>query len=335
MSTGYRINHQDIDELYESFPVEIAEQYNVTSSAFSDDMAHHYLTQGMTFKNGPRIIFPTSADGHLGGYNESNYRINNTPINVALKGCRPIGIPLVRLGPGTHYLNRRDGQTWLSSYPNQASGTRVEYDPKYLHVEVLGGGGGGGGSATMYASAGGGGGGYCYTTIEIPDFSYVKLCVGEKGDGGAERTNGTTGGDSYILDCFGYELCRACGGAGGGINAEDGGQGGVASGGIVNVNGGAGGKKEKNGTGVAQIIVNLDKPEYDYWERGSTSGGNSSGNNYGGGGGASAFSNGADANSNTTPSAAQYGAGGAGAGFKILNASNGGDGGEGFINLYY
>ena len=330
-----KIRNRDIDEIYESFPIDIVEQYSVTPSAFSDDI-NPYRCSGASMKDAFGVIFPTSASGHAGGDNEcGTYRICGNPINVALKGCRPIGIPLVRLGPGTHYLNRIDGQTWLSSYPNQASGTRLEYDPKYLHVEVLGGGGGGAGSATMYASAGGGGGGYCYTTIEIPDFSYVKLCVGEKGVGGAERTNGTTGGDSYILDCYGNEVCRACGGACGGINAEDGGQGGVATGGIVNINGGFGGKKEKDGESIGQVIVNLDKPENDFWERGNTNGGHSNGNNYGGGGGASAFSNGADADSNTTPSAAQYGAGGAGAGFKILTASNGGDGGEGFINLYY
>lgn len=335
MSTGYKINKRDIEEIFESFPIDIAEQYHVTMSEFSG-ASNKFLKEKSSIKINLGRVFPTSAGTYLGGHNKCMfYRVNGDPIDIALKGCRPIGIPLVRLGPGIHYVNRIHEQTWISSLPDSASGTRLEYDPRYFHAEVLGGGGGGGGSATMYASAGGGGGGYCYTTVKIPDNSHICLVVGEKGAGGDARGTGKNGGDSYILDCNGNELCRACGGQGGGTNNDNGGQGGNALGGIVNLGGALGGKKENNGWSIPTRSVALDKPEGDSWERGNTSGGRSNGNNYGGGGGASAFSNGADGNSNTTPSPAQFGAGGAGAGFKALAASNGGDGGEGFINLYY
>ncbi len=335
MSTGYLINNRDLDETFESFPIEVAEQYGVSLSILSTE-ENRFQINGQTMRDYLGVVFPTSAGDHIGGYNECNaYRINGSPIDVALKGCRPIGIPLTRLGAGEHYLNRIDNQTWLSSYPNSTDGIRLEYDPKCLHVEVLGGGGGGAGSGSTYASAGGGGGGYCYATIEIPDGGYIELVVGEKGLGGEAKIEGHNGGDSYILDQYGNEICRACGGLGGSTNGDAAGLGGIANGGFVNVNGGAGGKKDTNGYGVGQFFVELDKPEHTEWERGSTSGGTSKGTSYGGGGGASAFSNGANGDTNTTPSPAEYGAGGAGAGFKVFTTSNGGDGGEGFINLYY
>lgn len=334
MSTGFRINNQELYEIYENFPADIAELYNVTPSAFSNE-ENRFLKCEMSLIDSHGIIFPTSANENCGGYNESNYRVNSVPIDVALKGCRPIGIPLVRLESGTHYINRIGNETWLSVLPNSASGTRLEYDPKYLHIEALGGGGGGGGSATMYASAGGGGGGYCYLSVAIPEESYITLVVGEKGRGGDARTKGNNGGDSKVLDYYGNVLCCACGGSGGGINAEDGGKGGESYGGLTNIYGGAGGKKENNGQNVSDVSFLIDKPENERWIRGDNSGGISRGNNFGGGGGACAFNQGANADSNTTPNAASFGGGGAGAGFKVLTASNGGDGGNGFINIYY
>jgi len=335
MSTSYKINNKDIEEIFESFPTEIVQQYNVTPSVLSDG-SNKLLVYGVPLSDYFGKTFPTSADGHIGGYNECiAYKFNGYPIDIALKGRRPIGIPLTRLGSGTHYLNRIDNQTWLSMYPNEASGTRLEYDPICLHVELIGGGGGGAGSGSTYASAGGGGGAYCYTTIEMPEEGYLELVVGEKGLGGEAKTNGYNGGDSYIQDQYGNEICRACGGLGGSTNGDAAGLGGVARNGIININGGAGGKKDTNGYGVGQFFVELDKPEYGTWERGTTQGGSSKGTSYGGGGGGSAFSNGANGDTNTTPVAAEYGAGGAGAGFKLFSTSNGGDGGEGFINLYY
>lgn len=335
MKSGYKINNVDIDEIFESFPLDIAATYGVTDSKFSDNSGR-FKKNGQPLKIAKDKTFPTSADDFLGGANAlDKIKVMGHPIDIALKGCRPIGIPVARVTPGTHYVNRINGLTWLSSLPNSATGTQLEYNPKFLHAEVLGGGGGGAGSASLYASAGGGGGGYCYATLSLPENSYIQLIVGAKGYGGNARENGSSGGVSKILRSDGSEICSASGGNGGAINNGDGGWYGSATGGIVNINGGQGGSKEHNGQSVAETSVVLSKPEQTVWNRGGTSGGISNGNNFGGGGGASAFANGAAANSNTTPAAAGYGAGGAGAGFKAVTASAGGDGGDGLINLYY
>ena len=335
MDTGFKILNKDLEALYESFPNEIAVTYGVTDSKFTDN-GNKFKKEGRPIKEVIEKTIPTSAGANTGGsYKISAYKTEGQPIDVALKGCRPIGIPIARLTPGTHYINRLDSETWLSSLPNSATGIKLEYNPKYLHVELLGGGGGGGGSATFYASAGGGSGGYCYKTISIPENSYLQFVVGEKGFGGNAREKGANGGTSKILNADGFEICSAAGGNGGDINNSDGGWFGSATGGLVNISGAQGGAKENNGSGLSQLTVTLDKPEQTIWIRGGTNGGISNGNNFGGGGGASVFSNGAAGNTNTTPEAAGYGAGGAGAGFKAATASKGGDGGEGLINLYY
>ncbi len=334
MNTGYKINGVDIEQLFESFPIEIAQEYGVTDSLLT--ASEYFKKNNISLKQAINKVFPTSSGNCIGGSNvDAHYKVLGSPIDISLKGCRPIGIPIARLEVGTHYVNRVNGVTWLSSSPNSATGIKLEYNPKYLHVELLGGGGGGAGSSSVYASSGGGGGGYCYTTLVIPDNSFVKLIVGAKGNGGNARENGYNGGDSKIELADGSVLCIAMGGQGGKINNDGLGEAGRATGGIVNISGGNGGLKENYGSGIEKTIVNLNKPESTYWIRGGTSGGSSLGNNFGGGGGASAFSNGANANSNTTPAAAEYGAGGAGAGFKAVTASLGGDGGNGLINLYY
>lgn len=335
MSTGYKINGIDIDELFESFPKEFVALYGVNSSRFTDQQAL-FKINGLPISEATGKIFPTSAGNSIGGLNyTSAYKINGAPIDVALKGCRPIGIHLADLTPGVYFLNRINGQTWVSSVKNSASGNRLQYDPKYMHIEVVGGGGGGGGSAALYASAGGGGGGYCYASIAIPENSFLQFVVGNGGQGGDARNAGANGGESKILASDGTVICQASGGTGGGVNNESGGQGGSAFGGKINISGGLGGSKEHGGGNVSQFNVILDKPEGTIWSRGGFAGGSSRGNNYGGGGGASAFSQGVDANTETTPAGGSYGAGGAGAGFKAATSSRGGNGGDGLIKLYY
>lgn len=333
MGTGYKINGIEIQESFESFPVEIVENYEVQKSNFSNGK---FRKSGNGLAEYVGVVFPTSAGSHIGGFNEiQSYKTNGMPVDVALKGCRPIGIHLMDLDPGTYYLNRVNKQTWISSVPNSATGTRLQYDPKALHIELLGGGGGGAGSATLYASAGGGAGAYCYIPVELQDNSYLMLVVGSAGRGGDAREAGAAGGESRIVTADSILVCRAGGGQGGGINNESGGQGGYASGGRININGGQGGNKENSGSSVPQFNVILDKPEVTIWSRGGFSGGPSQGNNYGGGGGASAYAAGAAGDSQTTPNSAILGAGGAGAGFKAAAASRGGDGGAGLIRLYY
>lgn len=335
MNTGYKIKNNDIETLFESFPINIAATYGVTDSKFTDNQSR-FKKNGQTLKEAVGKTYPTSAGAFIGESNQTSaYKAEGQPIDVALKGCRPIGIPIARLTPGTHYVNRVNGETWLSSLSDSATGTKLEYNPKYIHIELLGGGGGGGGTGIACASAGGGGGGYCYTPLAIPENSHLKFVVGAKGNGSSGRGAGAAGGTSEILRADGSRICAAFGGGGGGYNTDPGGSAGEAVGGFVNTSGGNGGNKENNGTGVIQTSIILDKPEQTAWTRGEKYGGLSSGNNYGGGGGASAFSNGADGDSRETPSpAAGYGCGGAGGGYSA-KVVNGGDGADGFVNLYY
>ncbi len=336
MDTNYKIKDRDIATIFETFPVEIAKLYTVTKSKLTDDESRIKIND-RSIQDSIGVIMPTSAGKyHIGGNNiENAIMINGEALDVALKGCRPIGIPVARLTPGTHYLNRIGGVTWLSSKSNSATGTKLEYNPKYLHAEVQGGGGGGAGTGTACASAGGGGGGYCYTPLTLSEGDCLKLIVGAKGNGGSGREAGSAGGASMILRADGTQICVANGGAGGGYNDDPGGQGGIAIGGDKNISGGKGGKKANSGEGVYTRNVQLNKPELTTWSRGGTQGGPSSGNYYGGGGGASAFSNGRAGNTKDTPSPATgYGAGGAGGGYNF-KTKNGGHGADGLINLYY
>lgn len=332
---GYKIHGNDIEALFEGVPIDIAATYGVTDSNFTDNH-NRFQKGGRPLKEAMGKTFPTSAGAYIGGSNKTSaFKAGGQPIDVALKGCRPIGIPIARLTPGTHYVNRVNGETWLSSLPDSATGTRLEYNPKYMHVELLGGGGGGGGTGLACASAGGGGGGYCYIPLAIPENSHLKFVVGAKGNGSVGRGAGSVGGTSEVFNADGMQICAAFGGGGGGYNTDPGGAAGEAVGGIVNISGGNGGNKENNGVGVIQTLVTLDKPEQTVWTRGGMNGGVSSGNNYGGGGGASAFSDGAAGNSRETPSpAVGYGGGGAGGGY-FAKVVNGGDGADGLINLYY
>ena len=335
MDSGFKINGNTIESQFECFPKDIAAEYGVTDSAFTSNQGK-FKKRGVSLKEYIGMTIPTSAGTNIGSNNKTEaFKLNKQPIDVAIKGCRPIGIPIARIAPGTHYLNRVNGETWLSSLPDSASGIRLEYCPKYLHVELIGGGGGGGGTGVACASVGGGEGGYCYISIEVPENSHLQLIVGAKGKGSNGKGAGNAGGISEILNADGNRICAAFGGGGGGYNTEPGGSAGSAVGGIVNISGGQGGNKEMNGAGVPQSVVMLDKPEQTIWTRGGTKGGVSNGNNYGGAGGASVFSDGAPGNSRETPMpAVGYGNGGAGGGYsaKIVD---GGDGGDGLINLYY
>lgn len=334
MSTGYQIKNVDIDEIYESFSINIANKYGVTECKLTSNNKIRKNNNGL--KDSIGKIFVTSSGTNIGGNNSLGaIKVGGNPVNIALQGCRPIGIPIAQLSPGIHYLNRIDNTTWLSSKPNSATGIKLEYNPKYIHAEVLGAGGGGGGSSAVYASSGGGGGGYCYIALSIPDNSFLQLIVGTKGNGGNPKERGNDGKASMILNANGSEICYAGGGYGGDINNASGGYFGESRGGLINLNGAHGGAKEISGESISESIIRLDKPETTTWLRGNTHGGKSLGNNYGGGGGASVFSNGANADSNTTPLSAGFGAGGAGAGFKAITSSKGGDGGDGLINLYY
>ena len=112
----------------------------------------------------------------------------------------------------------------------------------YIVVEEWGGGGGAGGSTATYAGGGGGSGGYASKIITSPSGTYY-YTIGAGGAGGAA---GGSLGASGSSSCFGTNA-TACTSpiltAGGGQamgSYIDGGTGGAASGGDINITGGGG-----------------------------------------------------------------------------------------------
>lgn len=335
INTGYRVNSIDIADLLESFTTEEQSEGGVTDSVLSDTN-EKFRKNGSGIKSALNITFPTSAGQYIGyqGYFDA-FRVGRTLTDVALKGRRPIGVLRATLGVGTWYVNRINGQTWVSSSPNSASGTRLDHDPWHIFIELQAGGGGGAGGSALYASSGGGGGAYCFKAITIPDNSYIRVEVGAGGNGGAAGTgnNGETGGNTICYDSAGEFIARAYGGYGGAHNNDYTVEGGQAIGGDVNVSGGNGGTKENAGSGVSAFTVTLPKPEQTQWTRGGFSGGSSPGNNHGGGGGASAFANGGNGDRDN-PAAGRLGSGGGGGGYR-LEGTAGAAGGAGEFRVYY
>lgn len=336
MPTNYKINGTDIEDIFEGFTLAEQQEGGVTDSKFSDGSGR-FKQNGVDLKTALGKTFPTSAGSYIGGANSTtDYTAAGAAIDVALKGCRPIGILRSTLGVGTWYINRVNGQAWVSSSPNSASGTRLDHDPKFIFLELQGGGGGGAGSGLLGCSGGGGGGGYCFVAVEIPDGSYIRIVVGEGGGAGGDDEDGAVGGATTLYNASGNVIAQANGGNGGKRRSNDTAAGGTASGGSVNVSGGYGGGKEDAGGGVTAFTVTLPKPEQTQWIRGGFNGGSSNGNNYGGGGGASVFAAGANGDSRTTPSAAgTLGSGGAGAGYRAAQQSAGTRGGDGFARVFY
>lgn len=333
---AFQINNTDIFSKFESFTLSEQSSYGVTDSKFTDGSSR-FKQGNVDLKTATNSTIPTSAGTYIGGSNStSSYTVNGQAIDVALKGCRPIGIPLAEVGPGTYYLNRINNQTWLSSSPNSASGTRLLHNPKFVFLELQAGGGGGAGSGLTGCSGGGGAGGYCFIAVEIPDGSYLRVVVGAGGAAGGNDANGSAGGATTLYDASGSVITQANGGNGGNRRSDNTAAGGTASGGSVNVSGGYGGGKEDAGGAVSAFTVTLPKPEQTQWTRGGFSGGSSNGNNHGGGGGASVFAAGANGDSRTTPSAAgTLGSGGAGAGYQAFQQNAGTAGGDGVAKIYY
>ena len=336
MATNYKINGTDIDDIFDSFTLAEQSEGGVTDSKFSDGSGR-FKQNGVDLKTALRKTFPTSAGSYIGGANSTtDYTAQGAAIDVALRGCRPIGIQRANLGVGTWYINRVNGQTWVSSTANSASGTRIDHDPRFVFIELQGGGGSGAGSGLVGCSGGGGAGGYCFLATEIPENSYLRLVVGAGGGAPGNDNNGNAGGTTYLYNASGGVIAQANGGAGGHRRSDSTADGGTASGGSVNITGGYGGGKEDGGGGVSAFTVTLPKPEQTQWSRGGFNGGSSSGNNYGGGGGASVFAAGANGDSRQTPSSAgTLGSGGAGGGYQAFQESNGTAGGDGFARIYY
>lgn len=103
---------------------------------------------------------------------------------------------------------------------------------------VAGGGSGGGGNTGTTYGAGGGAGGYFEKIIDVSDITYVEVTIGA---GGARQTTANTDGNPGGSTSFG-SYASATGGSGGGhvTSSRDGGVGGTATGGDLNLSGGAG-----------------------------------------------------------------------------------------------
>ena len=346
---GYRINGVDISQIFEqrngpddgmSSGSELSKNHSLFTSASYFRRNGKDLRYTITGSNNyPEYgIIPKSAgQGYLGGANTTTaFRMNGLPIDVALRGCRPYNICRQSWSSAnTIYINRINGQTWLSEQPNSASGYRLDHDPKYLCIELVGGGGGGAGGSALYASSGGGGGAYSFKGIELPENDYLRVVVGAGGSGGAAGTgnNGGTGGNTICYDSAGGFIARAYGGYGGAHNNDFTVEGGTALDGDVNVAGGNGGAKESNGSSVERFYVTFPTPEQVDMSRGGYSGGTSPGNNHGGGGGASAFANGGNGDRDN-PAAGRLGSGGGGGGYRLAGTA-GAAGGAGEFRVFY
>lgn len=182
-----------------------------------------------------------------------------------------------------------------------------------IRVRGVGPGGGGGGCATAsstYASAGGGGGGgYFEITISNPDPTY-SYSIGTGGAGGAAGNNpGSTGTPTT----FGTLTANSgTGGAGapasGSGNVRQGGDGGTASGGQLNINGDCGGTGVSIPSGSLAVGGNGGASKLGSSVVGGLNLAGNNGNNYGSGG----------------SGASKYNVGGAHAG---------GNGSDGFITI--
>jgi len=110
---------------------------------------------------------------------------------------------------------------------------------KRVKVTVIGGGGGGGSGSTSYGASAGGGGGTAIRLIEASILSATETVVVGSGGSGAPAGgyNGANGTDSS----FGSH-CSATGGKGGVYTGSiaEGGDGGMGSGGDLNIPGGRG-----------------------------------------------------------------------------------------------
>jgi hypothetical protein len=111
-----------------------------------------------------------------------------------------------------------------------------------IMVEMWGAGGGGGASDTSYSYIGGGGGGgaYAWSTFTVTNGTSYAVTAGAGGSGGITGgANGSTGATSS------FGTLMSAGGGSGGMNSDTSGnapngQGGTATGGILNVSGSGG-----------------------------------------------------------------------------------------------
>lgn len=146
--------------------------------------------------------------------------------------------------PGAPFINLKLPQVSNIQFNNiasfTASGTFVVPDAvTQVRVRLVGGGGGGAPGSATQAGSGGGAGGYAEGVFTVTPGQLVAVTVGAGGSGQAASSG--TGGGWGGASSFG-SYCSATGGNGGalGSNVSPGGNGGVGSGGQINMQGGIG-----------------------------------------------------------------------------------------------
>lgn len=140
MESGYKVWGQDIGNLLEFFTIDEQNTYTVVDSRFTNGNGA-YKKGGVDLKTAISGTFPASAGAdYPGGYNLlSSYKTNGAPMDVALKGCRPIGIPLKDVGAGSYVIYRSGDKTYFVSGNQPTGGEELPHSPQYvfLNYKVL------------------------------------------------------------------------------------------------------------------------------------------------------------------------------------------------------
>lgn len=173
------------------------------------------------------------------------------------------------------------GLNSVQTFTSSGTWTRPSGVTKVV-MEIQGAGGSGAGKGTSYYATGGGGGGYAKKFLDVSSISTSTITIGAGASGGTATNPGTAGGDSSWAD--GTNTITGSGGAGGQvyISARNGGAGGTATGGDVNIRGG---NAPMDG-GNNYIIGQPGGGAFLGQPAGGEKGGGDNGGDYGGGGGA-------------------------------------------------
>ena len=250
-------------------------------------------TSARAFSSGDRIELRVTAQGLADHIDLDNVVADNsiTAAKLNISGNGTSGQAVLTDGDGSFSYGAAGGglqsqQVFTSSgtYTKPSGITKIK-------VIVTGGGAGGGsGSGSNNPGGGGGAGGTAIEVIDVSSLSStVAVTVGSGGSGGS--ANGGQTGISGGTSSFG-SYCSATGGTGGDYAAasaqEDKGDGGVGSGGDINIHGGRG---EEHGAHSAQDQSGGGHGGASIWGGGGrvanswTGSNSSSGEAYGSGGG--------------------------------------------------
>lgn len=360
MDSGYKLWGQDLGELLEFFSNSEQSTYGVTNSNLTDGNTF-YKKGGADLKTAMGGTFPSSAGtNYPGGYNTiPSYKVSGVAVDAALKGCRPIGIPLKDVGAGSYVLYRSNDKTYFATGTSASGGTELNHSPQYVFFELQGAGGGGGGTQNLYSAGGGGSGAYMFGCLKIESPVYITVGSGGRGGNGVatgKGEDGQTGTNSTIQTQYSgttYTLTAgAATGGEGGNNGDKGGSAGTCSFSpsqlnnveqykvIAQYSGSPGASRRtaaSSANGKSSITNTWLKPEGGSFTRPGGSGGYGQDRaGQGGGGGASYFGNGADgAYQGNGSAASSYGAGGGGGGNHVGRKYDGGAGADGRLILYY